>query len=91
MMRIPCRFCGLRDETEFTFGGEAHITRPPLSCTDVEWVAYLHYRANPKGSHREQWFHARGCRRWFNVVRDTVSHEVFETYEMGSAPPEARR
>ena len=28
MMLIECPFCGPRDETEFSCGGEAHIARP---------------------------------------------------------------
>jgi len=24
----------------------------------------------------ERWVHTAGCRRWFNVVRDTVTHEI---------------
>ena len=34
----------------------------------------------------ERWRHAAGCRRWFNVVRDTVSHQIIEIYAMGSLP-----
>ena len=28
MLRIPCPYCGVRDEPEFFFGGPAHVTRP---------------------------------------------------------------
>ena len=28
MLRIPCPYCGVRDEPEFIFGGPSHITRP---------------------------------------------------------------
>jgi sarcosine oxidase, subunit delta len=28
MLRIPCPWCGVRDETEFHYGGQAHIARP---------------------------------------------------------------
>ncbi len=28
MLLIPCPWCGPRDETEFTYGGEAHIVAP---------------------------------------------------------------
>jgi len=24
----------------------------------------------------ERWVHSAGCRRWFNLVRDTVTHEM---------------
>ena len=27
MLRIECPFCGLRDEPEFTYGGESQVTR----------------------------------------------------------------
>ena len=76
MMRLQCPYCGPRDETEFTFGGEANIARPALDSTDSAWVHYLFYRSNPRGLHHEQWFHAAGCRRWFPIVRDTVTHEI---------------
>jgi sarcosine oxidase, subunit delta len=24
----------------------------------------------------ERWVHTAGCRRWFKLVRDTVTHEI---------------
>jgi sarcosine oxidase subunit delta len=82
MLRIDCPWCGERDQTEFNFGGEAHLERPasPEQCSDKEWAEYLFYRDNPKGLHRERWVHLWGCRQWFNVVRDTVSHEILRVY-----------
>jgi heterotetrameric sarcosine oxidase delta subunit len=87
MLRIPCPYCGGRDETEFTYGGPSHVTRPELASTDVEWTRYLYHRANPKGPYRERWWHADGCGRWFNVLRDTATNEVLGTYLMGEAAP----
>ena len=46
-------------------------------------------RTNPKGAHHERWCHAHGCRRWFNVRRDTVSHAITAVYPMGEPPPAA--
>jgi len=56
MLRIPCPYCGPRDETEFTYGGEAHIARPENSWTlsDEDWADYVFMRTNPKGPHRER-------------------------------------
>ena len=28
MLNIKCPYCGFRDESEFSCGGEAHIIRP---------------------------------------------------------------
>ena len=88
MLLIDCPHCGLRDETEFACGGEAHIARPLAenSITDAEFADYLFLRDNPKGLFLERWRHTAGCRRWFNVARDTVTHEIIEIYPMGALP-----
>ena len=88
MLLITCPHCGPREESEFSCGGEAHIARPLAenSLTDAEFADYLFLRDNPKGVFLERWRHAAGCRRWFNVVRDTVTHEIIEVYAMGSLP-----
>lgn len=93
MLLIECPFCGPRDEHEFSYGGEAHIVRPnhPEKLSDKEWADYLFMRTNPKGAHRERWCHAHGCRRWFNVERDTVTHQITAVYQMGATPPRAAR
>lgn len=90
MLQIPCPWCGPRDESEFTCGGEAHITRPaqPETLSDAQWADYLFMRKNPHGLHREQWHHSHGCRRWFNVVRDTVTYKIHAVYQIGEPPPE---
>jgi len=81
MLLICCPWCGPRPEIDFSYGGEAHIARPlrPHECSDEEWGDYLFMRANPRGAHREQWCHAAGCRRWFNVERDTVTYAFVAT------------
>ena len=92
MLLIPCPWCGPREEGEFTYGGEAHITRPqdPDALTDAQWADYLFMRKNPRGPHREQWSHSGGCRRWFNVERDTASYEIRGVYRVGEGPPGGR-
>lgn len=89
MLLIPCPWCGPRDEVEFTCGGEAHIVRPanPDALSDEAWADYLFMRTNPKGPMAECWVHTHGCRRWFNVVRDTVSHRILHVYRMGEPCP----
>lgn len=77
-MRIPCPHCGTRDIAEFRYGGAAGVERPadPAAAGDAAWADYLFYRDNPKGPYRERWVHAYGCRRWFELERDTVTHEI---------------
>lgn len=82
MLEIKCPHCGPRAESEFRCGGESHIERPgpPSEVSDVTWAEYLYYRWNPKGVHFERWLHRFGCGRWFNVARDTASHQILAVY-----------
>ena len=36
----------------------------------------------------EQWGHSFGCRRWFNVERDTLSYKITGVYKIGALSPE---
>jgi sarcosine oxidase, subunit delta len=87
MMQIDCPHCGLRPENEFHFGGQSHIQRPPLDCSDETWGDYLFARDNPKGDHAERWRHTFGCARWFNMIRNTVTHEIKAIYAMTDSRP----
>ena len=92
MLSIACPWCGPRDESELVYGGEAHLPMPVNAdaLDDAAWADYLYMRANPKGAHRERWMHAHGCRRWFNVIRDTVSQRILAVYPAGEEPPQAQ-
>ncbi len=82
MLLITCPYCGERAETEFSYGGEAGIVRPPnpSALSDEEWADYLFMRTNPRGAHKELWNHSQGCRRWFEVERDTVTYDIVACY-----------
>ena len=88
MLQIDCPWCGRRDEDEFHCGGQSHIQRPALDCSDAEWGDYLFARINPKGVSLERWRHTFGCRQWFNVARDTVSHRILAVYHMTDPVPD---
>jgi sarcosine oxidase subunit delta len=83
MLLLNCPWCGPRDETEYHYGGQAHVPFPenPSELTDEEWAEYVFFRDNPKGPFAERWLHSVGCRRWFNVVRDTASYLVLAVYK----------
>jgi sarcosine oxidase subunit delta len=89
MLVIPCPYCGDREETEFTYGSEAHVERPkePDSLSDEAWAEYVFMCANTKGIFLERWVHTHGCRRWFNVARDTLTNKIHAVYKMGEKPP----
>jgi len=89
MLHIYCpHCCEKREEEEFSYAGEAHIQRPldPAALSDEEWGDYLFFRKNPRGLHHEMWNHSAGCRRYFNVTRNTVSYEILESYFTGDKP-----
>jgi len=90
MLIIECPWCGKRDETEFSYHGEAHVTRPedPYSLSEEDWGNYVFFRKNPKGIHYEKWVHSHGCRKWFNVVRHTYSDHIYASYKAREAAPE---
>ena len=89
MMLIRCPWCGERHQSEFVYGGEAHLDRPeePGDLSDAEWARYLYVRANPKGCHLERWQHRYGCRRWFNAVRHTLTGRFWDVYGLHEEPP----
>jgi sarcosine oxidase subunit delta len=87
MLRIGCPYCGVRDEEEFRFGGESHSTRPGADASDARWGDYLFNRGNACGVQYERWLHAFGCGRWFNLARNTLTHEILAVYRMGEPRP----
>ena len=75
-MRINCPHCGMRDQGEFTYLGDASVRRPAPSAGLDAWVDYVYLRDNAAGAQRELWYHALGCRGWLEVERNTASHEI---------------
>ena len=77
MLRIPCPYCGERDEIEFRYRGDATVSRPASDRDDaVEFASYVYERDNPRGWHTEWWLHVGGCRRLLKVERHTLTHEI---------------
>lgn len=81
----------MRDEAEFRYGGPANIDRPgpPESVSDEEWADFLFQGRQVAGWQAERWVHAYGCRAWFNVWRNTESHEVGAATLIGQPMAEA--
>ena len=76
MLRIPCPWCGERDESEFRYKGDASLRRPDGAAGVEAFAAFVYERANPHGWHQEWWLHSAGCRQLLKVLRHTVTHEI---------------
>jgi sarcosine oxidase subunit delta len=77
MLRIDCPVCGLRDETEFSYGGDASKIRPKLNDENEQnWYNFVFVRENPAGMHSEYWQHVGGCRYWLVAERNTLTNEI---------------
>jgi heterotetrameric sarcosine oxidase delta subunit len=89
MLLIPCPWCGPRNEDEFHYGGQAGVAYPedPALLSDEEWARYLFFRDNPRGPFAERWCHSAGCRRWFNVLRDTSTDRILVVYKLDEPRP----
>jgi heterotetrameric sarcosine oxidase delta subunit len=94
MLLIPCPWCGPRSQVEFTYGGDATVQRPANDAPEAAWFDYVYVRDNPCGPHDELWLHGAGCRRWFQVRRDTRTHEILASARLDETlpgPPRSRR
>ncbi|MGA7539839.1 MAG: sarcosine oxidase subunit delta [Steroidobacteraceae bacterium] len=87
MLRIPCPWCGARDEIEFRYRGDASRVRPGAAAALDEFVSYVYERANPFGWHTEWWLHVGGCGQLLKVIRHTMSHEIRFVGAPGEEPP----
>ena len=76
MIRINCPFCGERDHSEFSYGGDASIEYPELNDSIEKWVKAIFFRKNIYGIQEETWQHIHGCRLWIKVTRSTITHEI---------------
>lgn len=72
-LSIPCPSCGPRPHTEFMYGGEERSHISPDAESDFARVLLPD---NAIGPQRERWFHARGCKVWFTVTRDTATDRI---------------
>jgi heterotetrameric sarcosine oxidase delta subunit len=99
MLLIPCPYCGPCAQTEFTYGSDASVVRPPVSeeqsASDAQdsgstqqWLDHIYLRDNPRGPHLEWWQHSHGCRSWIKVCRDTATHEVLGAWPANETVPD---
>jgi heterotetrameric sarcosine oxidase delta subunit len=87
VLRIPCPWCGVRDEVEFRYRGDATRSRPGAEAGIAAFTAYVYARDNPLGWHLEWWLHVAGCRRLLRIERHTLTHEIRWSGAPEAQPP----
>ena len=86
MIRIDCPWCGTRDEVEFTYRGDATVSRPAPDAPVEAFHDFVYSRRNPRGWHVEWWYHSAGCAQFLKVVRHTMTHEVSSVVRATETP-----
>jgi heterotetrameric sarcosine oxidase delta subunit len=79
---LACPNCGPRPVDEYSYGGET-TERSTSSQDERALFSYLYFRRNVAGPQQEWWFHASGCREWFQAERDTRDNTVLEVARPG--------
>ena len=54
---------------------EPSASRPEIRFLEADF-AQVYLGENVAGPQAERWFHAAGCKRWFEVTRDTRTNRV---------------
>lgn len=83
---LTCPNCGVREVTDFGYGGEVSPRPAERPASLRELGDYNYFRRNVAGVQREWWMHRSGCRAWFLAERDTRTNEVRWTALPGDAP-----
>ena len=79
MKRMNCPLNGLRNISEFTYGGEFHPMPDSHRCDSREWAEYVFFHDNTAGIVTEWWCHT-ATSYWFLAERNTVTDEIVRTF-----------
>jgi sarcosine oxidase subunit delta len=79
MKQLYCPLNGLRNISEFVYGGEYHPQPDHINCSAREWAEHVFFDENKAGLVIEWWCHLPTS-YWFLVERDTVSDEILRSF-----------
>ena len=80
MKMMPCPLNGLRNISEFIYGGEVRDMPDQNHCSDQEWADYVFNQSNQIGIVREWWLHAPS-NYWFIAERHTATDQILRSYD----------
>jgi sarcosine oxidase subunit delta len=80
MKMMQCPLNGLRNISEFVYGGEVKEMPDHTQCSDKEWADYVFYHDNTVRIVQEWWFHSASG-YWFIAERHTATDEILRTYD----------
>jgi sarcosine oxidase subunit delta len=79
MKLMPCPLNGLRNISEFVYGGEVTEMPSAVTSSDVAWADYVFMENNVADVVREWWLHVTSG-YWFIAERHTATDEIVCTY-----------
>ncbi|MBT3427853.1 MAG: sarcosine oxidase subunit delta [Gammaproteobacteria bacterium] len=79
MKQLRCPLNGLRNISEFIYGGEYHDVPDYRSCSSRDWSEHVFFAENKAGWVIEWWCHLPTS-YWFLVERNTVSDEIRRSF-----------
>ncbi len=79
MKLMTCPLNGIRNISEFVYGGEVLEMLDPSICSDRAWADYLFMEKNTKGVVKEWWMHEASS-YWFIAERNAETNEIIKTY-----------
>jgi len=79
MKLLRCPLNGLRNISEFLYGGEVHPVTDPSHHDARAWAEQVFFDDNAAGVVLEWWCH-RPTSYWFIAKRDTLTDQVLRTF-----------
>ena len=82
MKLLRCPLNGLRNISEFLYGGEVHPLTDPSHHGARAWAEQVFFDDNAAGLVLEWWCH-RPTSYWFIAERHNASDDILRTYDPG--------
>ena len=79
MKLLTCPLNGIRNISEFSYGGEYHPMPDHIYSSSREWAEHVFFHENDAGIVTEWWCHTASS-FWFLAQRDTITDKIIRTF-----------